>query len=127
MSRRILSLVYLAGDLALAFLLVGYSLHAQDKTVPSNVGERIRNIQLDESRQQTTILQLQQQYEGTQQALKNDEHEIQMLIKEALDSANLKADEWSVDVTNCCPMKFIAKTPTPPAVPPTPASGDKKK
>lgn len=102
--------------LAVIFMLAA-SLYAADVTkLPSDIGVRIRNIQLDQARLQNTVAQLQQQYASIQQSLIHDQQELDSLKTEALGAAKLDAT-WDVDLDK---LEFVAKPkPTPAPAAPT--------
>ncbi len=74
--------------------------------VPAEIGVRIRNVQLDQSRIQTQIMQLQQQYTADQQTLQHDTDELASLQKEALTAAKLDPAAYGVDLEK---LEFVAK------------------
>jgi hypothetical protein len=92
------------------------SLIAADTKVPADIGVRIRNVQLDVSRIQTQLLQLQQQYQTDQTTLQHDQGELDDLKKEALTAQHLDAKDWDVDTEK---LEFVAK--------PKPAAPEAKK
>lgn len=104
--------------LVLAVLLVLTSVglfaaeEAKDMKVPSDIGVRIRNVQLDQTRLQAQIVQLQAQYNADQQAIQHDEQELGMLKTEALATAKLDAAKYDVDTEK---LIFITKPAKPEA------------
>jgi hypothetical protein len=79
--------------------------------VPSDIGIRIKNVQLDQARVQAQMLQLQVQYNTDQSTLTNDTNELNKLNKEALDTASLDEKKFTVDDEK---LEFVAvpeKTP----------------
>jgi hypothetical protein len=90
--------------------------------VPDSIGVRIRNVQLDQEHVKTNIIQLQNAYaEQNKQGL-SDAHELDLLKKEALESAKLDPKEWTVDVDHL----VFAKIPPPAPKTETPKPADKK-
>jgi hypothetical protein len=81
--------------------------------VPAEIGVRIRNVQLDISRIQNQVLQLQTQYNADQATLTHDQGEMDSLKKEALAAAKLDPAGWNVDEEK---LEFVAK-PKPAAAP----------
>ena len=65
--------------------------------VSDDVGIRIKNVQLDQARIQTEMLQLQARYTTDQGTLNNDQNELTSLNKEALATAKLDDKKFTVD------------------------------
>lgn len=102
--------LYLA--MASLFLMAAICAYADNQKVPDNIGVRIRNIQLDQTRTQAQNLQLQQQYSTNQQTLQHDQGELDSLKKEALAGAKLDPVGWDVDLES---LEFVAKPKAPEA------------
>lgn len=66
--------------------------------VPSDLGVRIRNVQLDQARQGQVMTQLQLQYQATQKTLDQDQHELDDLKKEAFETLKLDPTRYDVDL-----------------------------
>jgi hypothetical protein len=98
--------------MASLFLLSAICALADNQKVPSDIGVRIRNVQLDQSRIQSQILQLQQQYTTDQATLQHDQGELDSLKKEALASAKLDPAGWDVDLEK---LEFVGKPKAPEA------------
>lgn len=93
------------------FALAAIGVWADAPKVPAEIGVRIRNVQLDQARIQSQILQLQNQYQAMQQTLQHDAGELDSLKKEALASAKLDST-WDVDLDK---LEFVAKPKAPEA------------
>lgn len=78
---------------------------ADSPKLPPEIGVRIRNVQLDQSRLQNEILRLTSQYQGDQQALQHDQTELDSIKKEALTGAKLDGT-WDVDLEK---LEFVGK------------------
>jgi len=76
--------------------------------VPDEVGVKIRDVQLDETKLENQLLQLSQQYQADQKKIENDEKRLVELKAEALKAANLEAesDQWDVDIDK---LQIMAK------------------
>lgn len=97
---------YLKYDLAL-FLLVAVGVMAADlPKVPPDIGVRIKNVQLDQARVTTQMLQLQAQYQADQNQIQHDAGELTDLNNEALTAAKVDATKYTVDDEK---LEFIAK------------------
>lgn len=84
----------------------------ENNKVPAEIAVRIRNVQLDQSRIQAQVLQLQAQYATDQQTLAHDQGELDSLKKEALAAAKLDPATNDVDLEK---LEFITKAKAPEA------------
>lgn len=98
---------------AASLLLIALTLFPADDPmkVPAEIGVRIRNVQLDQSRQQNLLTQLQIQYQQTQQTIERDTHELDLLKTEALSTAKLDKEKYDIDFEK---LIFFPKPAAPP-------------
>src|SRR6267142_4209599 len=92
----------------LFFVLAATTLIAAEGNpkVPADIGVRIRNVQLDQARIQTQMLQLQQQYQSGQERLQHDQGELDQLKKEAFTADKKDPAGWDIDLDK---LEFVGK------------------
>ena len=105
LAKRIATLVIMLGMLA-AVAVYADGPAATNTKVPAEVAVKIRNVQLDQARMQTQILQLQSQYQADQSALQRDDSELTTLKLEAFAAAKLTLEEFSLAFDK---LEFVAR------------------
>lgn len=108
-SKTYVTVVSFLAFMTLTLAIIGRS---DDKTpaVPDAIALHIRNVQLDASQQKNLQFVLQQQFNASQEAVNKDEKELQTLIDDAVKTAGLDKDKWTVDLQT---LKFIARPSAP--------------
>jgi hypothetical protein len=109
---------YIAGGFVFVLATLAL-LAAESNKIPADIGVRIRTNQLDQSRLQNQMTQIQSQYFADQQAIQHDQTELDSLDKEALAAAKLDPATNSVDNDK---LEFVTK-----AAPPKPVQPEVKK
>lgn len=96
---------------AFVFIFATFALlAAESNKVPADIGVRIRTNQLDQSRLQNQMTQIQSQYFADQQAVQHDQTEMESLKKEALAAAKQDPATTDVDVEK---LEFVPKPAAP--------------
>lgn len=112
---------YIAGAVVFVLATIGLLADSGNQKVPSDIGVRIRNIQLDVSRKQADATNQYiawltspqgKQYDADQQTIQHDQGELNSLKTEALTTAKLDAKDYDVDVEK---LEFVAKPKAPEA------------
>jgi hypothetical protein len=83
--------------------------------IPDDIGVRIKDNQLQQTRLQNQMFQLAQQYQVAQQGIQDKTKELESLKREALEKAKLDPATNDVDVEK---LVFISKAPPPAPNPP---------